>query len=125
MTLREAIRFLSPTAWAVSALLALVLAGLVWWGLTEPGRQKQKAAEATAASQYAGAATASARDAAQTTSERSAREAEIDHQSKEAEDAIRHAPDAERNAVARARLCMRDAYARDPACVELRRDDPR
>lgn len=125
MTLREAARFFSPTAWAACAGLALVLAGLVWWGLTEPGRHKQKAAEATAGSHYAGAATASAKDAAVTTSERAAREAEIDHQSKEAEDAIRHAPDAERNAVARARLCMRDAYARDPACVELRRSDPR
>lgn len=125
MTLREAARFFSPTAWAVSAALALVLAALVWWGLTEPGRQKQKAAEATASSQYAGAATSSAKDAARTTSDRAAREAEIDHQSKEAEDAIRNAPDAERNAVALARLCMRDAYARDPACAELRRADPR
>lgn len=125
MTIREALRLFSPTAWLVSAAVALALGGLLWWGLTEPGRQKQKAAEATAASQYAGAATASAQDAARTTSERAAREAEIDQQSKEAEDAIRHAPDAERNAVARARLCMRDAYARDPACVELRRVDPR
>ena len=124
MTLREAARFFSPTAWAVCAGLALVLAALVWWGLTEPGRQKQKAAEA-AARHYATAATGSARDAAWTASERAAREAEIDDQSKEAEDEIRNAPDAERNAVARARLCMRDAYARDPACVELRRSDPR
>lgn len=121
MKLTELPRLLSPTRWAIVGGILLLAFVAIWFVLTEPGRQRQKAAEARVASELSQAAAGSARDAVGTVTKRADTEAQIDRSTTEAEDAIRQAPDDQRNAVALARLCLRDAYASDPACVQLRR----
>jgi flagellar biosynthesis/type III secretory pathway M-ring protein FliF/YscJ len=124
MNVREIPRLLTPARWALVGAILLVVAAAVWFVLIEPGRQRQRAAEAKAEAELSAAAGASARDALKTYSQARDREWTTDQQAKEAEDEIRAAPDDDRNAIARARLCMSDAYARDPSCVELRRSRP-
>lgn len=124
MTLSEITRLFSPARWAVIGVIFVLALFATWYVLTEPGRQRQRAAEARAAGAFSAASASSAQDATRTVISGAARETQIDQQSQEAEDEIRNAQDGDRNAIALARLCMRDAYARDPVCVGLRRAGP-
>ena len=107
----------------VILILALVLVGV--WFITEPGRQRQAAAEARADGAMAQAGQKAAEDAVGVVVERGKTEAGIDAQTQENRDAILSAPGAN-SAVDRGvhdaglrAICVRDNQRCKPACVRL------
>lgn len=102
---------------------ALVLGVVIWWFLTEPGRQAQKAVNAKGGQVVAEGSAQMAGEAAKETIDLARRQAERDQLSKDTENAIRNTPGAAaplepglRDA-GNDRLCLRAAYRNDPACA--------
>lgn len=124
MNLTEIPRLLSPTRWAIVGVIFALAFFAAWYVLTEPGRANRRATEAKADSALSGSAASSAKDAAKTVAGSQDREWTIDKQAQEAENAIRNAPEDQRNRVALDALCLSDTYARHPSCFELRRTRP-
>lgn len=124
MRLTEIPRLFSPTRWAVMGVVLLVLIFGGYWLLTEPGRQRQKAAEARAASEFSQARTGAAKDAVAIVVEQGAREDQIDSNVMEAERELRQAPEGDRNRIALRRLCLSDAARNDPACRTMQQPRP-
>lgn len=110
---------------AVAAALAAIVALAVWFILTEPGRQRHKAAEAKAGALQAQGQAAAARDASAITASTLTASAAVDDQTRKNADAISAAPGASapvdpRLADAGLRaLCLRHAYAGHPRCHAL------
>lgn len=121
MKLSEITRLLSPTRWAIVGVIFALAFFAAWYVLTEPGRANRRAAEAKADSALSGSAAASAKDAAKTVAGSQDREWTIDKQAQEAENAIRNAPEDQRNRVALDALCLSDSARNDPSCVGVRR----
>jgi hypothetical protein len=120
MKLRELSRMFSPARWALIAVVAVSVLFALWWFWTEPGRANRRATEAKVDSALAGSTASSAKDAGKTIAGAQDREWTIDQQAQEAESAIRHAPEDQRNRVALDALCMSDSARNDPSCVGVR-----
>ncbi len=124
-TLRELMRALSPTRWLILLCVALVLFGALWWFVTAPGREREKAREASASAAMAGARTASAADAAQINADAVSGAAANEALSTENADAIAKAPGAGQrldpglNDAGRRGMCRRPAYAQSAECLQL------
>lgn len=114
------------------AILACALA--LGWGVvhlvTEPGRQRARAAQANAAAVQAGARASAATDAIGVITNTTAAETRAAAQTEENARAITSTPGADApvdprlRSVALERLCGRRAYAADPRCRELRHAPP-
>lgn len=124
MRLTDIPRLFSPTRWAIMGVVLLVVVLGAYWLLTEPGRQRQKAAEARAASEFSQARTGAAKDAVGIVVEQGAREDQIDSNVMEAERELRQAPEGDRNRIALRRLCLSDAARNDPACRTMQQPRP-
>lgn len=110
-------------AYAAYAIGAIVLVFALWWFLTEPGRQAQKAADARGGQVVAEGATQMAGESAKAQLDLARRQAEREQLDKDTEHAIRDLPAASapidpglRDA-GLDRYCLRDAYANHPRCV--------
>lgn len=121
------VRALSPTGWALAAMLAIAAILAAWWVLTEPGRARHRAAEAELGARLSDARTESARDAVTIQGNAAQAAAESEQLSRESADVIRNTPGADQrldprlNRVGRERLCLRAAYRNRPECVQLAR----
>lgn len=104
-------------------ILALLFGG--WWVLTEPGRQRARAAQAGADAITAQAGQKAAGDAVGVVVERGKAEDQIDRTTKDNRDAILSAPGANQavdtgvHDAGRRALCLRDAYRSSAACKRL------
>lgn len=111
--------------WLAIVIGALVLAGIGWWILTEPGRQRARAVEAQTGQVLAEGRRDAATDAITVITGSHDRDASIDLQTKENDHAIRSAPGADArldpglDAATRRAICMRASARTDPACVAL------
>lgn len=109
---------------ALYALVALILAVLLWWVLTEPGRQRQKAVDAKGGQVVAEGSAQMAGESAKAQIDLARRQAERERLDMETEDAIRNTPGADAPLDPRLhdagldRLCLRDAYASHPRCAD-------
>lgn len=114
----------------IAGALAVVLSALAvvfgaWWLLTEPGRARQRAAQAEASAADARAGQASARDAITVTEAAHAADDRSAALTQENTRAIQAAPGADAPlppavaAAGRRALCLRVAAAGDPRCREL------
>lgn len=122
----DAWRALGMAGKAVAVGLALLILVGLWWAiLGRPAHDRRIAAEARGAAIVASGQAKAAQDAIGVITAHEKAEAATDYQAKEAEDAIRAAPEDQRNAVALSRLCLSDAASRQPACVELLKSRPR
>lgn len=125
--IRDFFRTLAPWAWVAVAAVVLALVLLAAWFVTEPGRARQRAAEAEVSAKLSDARTRSAGEAIAIQDAASDAAARSEQLSRETADAIRNAPGADQrldpdlNRAARQRLCLRAAYRERPECVQLAR----
>jgi len=126
MKLSEIPRLLNPTAWAVSAGLALVIGLLAWWLLIGgPAHDRRAAAVGRVETALSGARADSAAEAAAIQDQAHAAATESEALSRETADAILAAPGAGQrldpglNDTARRRLCERSAYMGRPECLQF------
>jgi hypothetical protein len=97
-------RLPSPTGWAVIALLALTALALAYCGLTRPARNAATKAEATAT--LSDGRTKAGHDASVVRDDNDAANTNTLNDVKDAQDEVRHSAPADRDAVARRRLCQ-------------------
>ncbi len=116
--IRDTLRILSPTAWIISAIMLVVLVVVGWWLFTEPGRQRQRAAEARAEATLAEGRTKAASDAVGVVVRHGEKAGEIQSQVKGSQDAIRNAAPADRDGTALRELCKYQSYRNHPDCVQ-------
>lgn len=111
-------------SWGLYGLAAVVLIFVVWWFLTEPGRQAQKAADAKGGQVVAEGSAQMAGESAKAQIDLARRQAEREQLSTETENAIRDTPGADARLdpglhdAGLDRFCLRDAYANDPRCAD-------
>lgn len=103
------------------ALGVIVVLFVVWWFLTEPGRQKRNAAEARTGQVAAEGQSAATRDAVGVVIEGQKRDGAYDEATRKAVDDLLNTPEDQRDAAAIVGLCLSDAYRNSPSCVQLRR----
>jgi len=118
-------RALDRLGWLAVAIGALVLAGLGWWILTEPGRQKSVAATATGTAIVATGGQAAAHDAlnASETAAEAARASQAITDQNHAEILSTPGAGASVGPVSDAglrSLCRRAVYADNPRCRSVR-----
>lgn len=122
---------LTPVRIVIGLVVALALVATIWWFLTEPGRQRDRANRATAGRVVAEGQAKAAQDAVGVITGQGGRESATDKLTQENRDAILNSPGADvpinpdLDARARRALCLRDAYRDQPACVRLLGSDPR
>lgn len=127
MKLSEIARTLSPTAWVVGAAGTSILLLVVWWVfIGGPAHDRQRAAEAVAASTFAKGRADAAADAAEAVGANAAADAETNQIQRENSDEIDKAPDAGTAVPAtagalRAGLCRYEAYRAAPECLQRAR----
>lgn len=124
MTFSEIRRLLSPTTWIAIAVVALLAIAIVWGLFTENGRARTRAAQAQLGMATAQGQAGAARNAVDVVSSRETANSKTDQQTRESENEIRTASDSERDAVAIARICMRDSARGLPECASMRAADP-
>lgn len=118
-------RTLTPIGWAIAGAGLIALAVIVWFVLTEPGRQKTVAAQATGTAVVASAGQAAAHDA-MNASETAAEAASASQAITEANHAeILSAPGADVRVgnvsdTGLRSLCKRAVYADHPRCRAMR-----
>jgi cbb3-type cytochrome oxidase subunit 3 len=111
-------RALDPAGWALALVgLAIFVFG-VWWFATEPGRQRQRAAEANAGRVIAEGQAKAGAEAVKTVTEHGENTEAIRDRVKESEDAIRNADPADRDAATLRELCKSASAKRRPECLQ-------
>lgn len=115
---------------AMSGIALVCAAVAIWFILTEPGRQRQKA-EAARGGQVVAEGQARVGDKVSgATADLSDRQAARDQLGRETEDAISNHPaagsavDPDLHRLTLERLCLREANRAKPACVQLRQANP-
>jgi len=112
-------------AWIAAGLALTGTIILIGWFVTEPGRARQRAAEARAARVIAEGQAKAGGDAVIILDGALGDAQHSEDQSRENADAIRKAPGADQrlspdlNRVARERLCNRPSYRGRPECMQL------
>jgi hypothetical protein len=120
MDVREIVRLMSPTRWAIAGVLAVVLFALAYCALTEPARRAARAMTAKAGQITAGHGEAASAAAANATADLYQHKADQDQLTERGNDDIRSAqghdapvdPHA-RDAGLRA-LCLHDDFKANP-----------
>lgn len=108
----------------LGGVAVIILAWVVWWFATEPGRARQDAADARAGQVMAEGEGRVSRDAAGTVIEGARRDAAVDQEIARDVEELIATPEDRRDASAVAALCLRDAYKDTPSCVQLRKLRP-
>ncbi len=121
---------LTMTGRLIVGLVVLIVLLLIWAAATEPGRARERAAQAAAAASWSTGQAVGAQGAVATIGAASQTEAAIAAQTEENADEIHHAKGADVGVdpavdlAGRRAICLRVANRGDPACVRLREVRP-
>lgn len=113
-------RTLSPARLALSLLAIAAVIFVVWFVLTEPGRQARRAVAAEAGKTLGDARTESATNAIAKVGANADAAGRIDDRTRGSEDAIRNAAPADRDDTALRELCKSPSASRRPECRLLK-----